>query len=162
VVLLLVAPGLVLMGAFAKRPAARFFQAGALILMMVGTTSILTASLRGFAAGRALGQAAAMDVLLAEYRTLSLTSSLAFVLLTTIFALLIYGLRVMRTQRARILSTLLCLVFLVLYAAGVVLLVNTVRYGEQLLPEAPPQATARPFDSSDARVARERFEPSLG
>jgi uncharacterized membrane protein len=153
ITLLLVAPVFVLFGAFLTHEKARIFEMAALILMILGTLAIFAARSTGEASAKLGPHAPALSELIEQHAKLAETTSIVFSVLTAAFAAMVYGLGLVQRERAIVLAKLLPLVFLVLYCAGAVLLVDTARRGGRLAHEfgihAGLQPASTPVDASN-------------
>lgn len=152
IALLLVAPVFVLLGTFLPREKGRIFLLGALILMTLGTAATFLARSTGEAAARRVERTPAIAALIEQHEELAETTSVVFLALTAIFAAMVYGLHRLQQARATALLTLLPLVFLLLYVAGAVLLVDTAHRGGRLVHEFGVRAFLPPQDSPVAAV----------
>jgi len=152
IALLLVAPLFVLLGTFLPREKARVFLMGALILMLLGTLAMFVARSTGQASAKQVERTPAVAALIEQHEELAETTSIVFALLTAIFAAVVYGLRLVQQTRATVLATLLPLVFLLLYGAGAVLLVDTAHRGGRLVHEFGVRAFMPPPGSPVAAV----------
>lgn len=136
VALLLTAPLFILIGAAVRPVRGRPWMWAALLLMSVGTASLFVAAKAGHAGAPLAGQSAETQLLLEQHQRLALETRGVFVMLLTVFCSVLLVPWVLR-QRTRLLSTVLPLSFLLLYAAGVVLLLATARAGATLVDRMP-------------------------
>lgn len=141
IALLLTAPVFILIGIFQKPQQGRPFHLAALILIVLGTASVFVAASTGKAAGRRADVTAEIKAVLQQHEELAETTEIAFSALTTIFAAILFAPGLLRRQPNRLLSTVLPLVFLVFYAAGMVLLVNAAEEGGRLVHDFGVRAT---------------------
>lgn len=135
IALLLIAPLFVLIGAALVPAKGRAFHLAALILMVLGTASVFVAVESGEAAGKLAERTPEINAVLEQHSGLAETTSYAFAALTLGFALLLGGARLLRRHESRLVTTVIPLVFLVAYCAGVLLLVNTAHNGGRLVHE---------------------------
>lgn len=134
IALLLTAPLFIVIGALRKRGGSSFLIA-ALVLMSLGTTGTFVAAATGEAAGRIAERSPEINVVLEQHEELAETTRIAFSVLTAIFAAIVLVPPMLRRGSNRLISTALPLVFLVLYAAGALLLANTAHNGGRLVHE---------------------------
>ncbi len=135
IALLLIAPLFVIVGAILASQKGRSFLIAALILMVLGTVGTFAARASGEAASKAAARTPQINAVLENHEELAETSSILFSLLTVTFAAVVLGPRLLNWRETRVLTTVLPLVFLLLYGAGVVLLINTAHNGGRLVHE---------------------------
>ncbi len=134
VALLLVAPLLVLLGLF-LRERSRGVMLAALVLMVFGTAATFVAVASGEAAGKLADRSGGVAVALEHHEELAERTRLIFTLLTIVFAGLLALPTVMRREAGRVPTTAFILLFLLMYAAGTLSLVNTAHQGGRLVHE---------------------------
>jgi uncharacterized membrane protein len=144
IALLLIAPLFVVMGAVQKPGRGYRFLLAALILMAVGTISTFIAASSGEAAGELAERVPQAKAVLDQHQELAETTEIAFSALTFIFASIVFVPKLLKRNRSRMLSTVLPLVFLVLYATGAVSLANTAHQGGRLVHELGIKAPIHP------------------
>lgn len=135
IALLLIAPLFVLIGSVLRPPHGRAWHLAALLLMVLGTVSVLVAVQSGEAAGKLAERSPEINVVLERHAMLAERTAISFAMLTTVFAALLGLDKFWRRAQVRITSTVLPLVFLVVYSGGVLLLVNTAHHGGRLVHE---------------------------
>jgi len=135
IALLLVAPLFVLMGALWPRRTGLYFLGCALILISVGTLAIFVSLSTGEASSKAIVQTPALASLIGQHEDLAETTAWVFLSLTAIFSAIFYGLVLVQKKGESPLARSLPLIYLVLYVAGAVLLVQTAHRGGQLVHE---------------------------
>lgn len=135
IALLLIAPAFVLIGAALAPAKGRAYHVAALILMLLGTASVFVALESGEAAGKLAERTPEINAVLERHSGLAETTSYTFAALTTAFAVLLGGARLLRRHDSRVATTVIPLVFLVAYSAGALLLVNTAHNGGRLVHE---------------------------
>ena len=135
IALLLVAPLFVVIGAAWFGEKARSFLLAALVLIALGTAGTFVAQATGDAASKVAFRSAQINLVLENHEELAETTSILFSVLTVIFAAIVLGPGLMKWRDNRTLTTALPLTFLVLYAAGAVLLINTAHDGGRLVHE---------------------------
>ena len=133
--LLLVAPIFVLIGILRPPAPALPFLLSALLLMVLGTIASYVALSTGVVAGSQTRLTPEVEAILRHHRLLAETTVLMFSALTVVFAAIVLVPRLLASQSTRVITALLPAVFLVLYAAGAVLLVNTAHMGGRLVHE---------------------------
>jgi uncharacterized membrane protein YozB (DUF420 family) len=124
-----------------------------LILMGLGTVSIFAAASSGEAAGELSENLPHVRAVLEQHEYLAKTTEIVFSALTLIFAAILFVPKLLRCQQSRAISSVLPLVFLVLYATGTISLVNTAHQGGRLVHElgvrAPMQPGSGTVDSAE-------------
>ncbi len=132
IVLLLLAPLFVMVGAVLRRERNRAYLMSALLVMVLGTASLYLATHTGLAgaAGRELSPDVSAALL--EHRFLALETRMTFTVVTGTFALLLV-LTWRFDLRTRELAPVVPIAFLFFYFVGIVLLVRTAQRGGQLV-----------------------------
>ncbi len=144
VVLLLIAPLFVVIGALVRPEKGRLFLICALILMVLGTASTYVAVGTGEAAGKVAERMPGAKAVLEQHENLAETTRLAFSVLTAIFLAILLIPRVWPKVNPRLLSRVLPLIFLGFYSAGILLLINTAHHGGRLVHEFGVHAVVAP------------------
>jgi uncharacterized membrane protein len=148
IAILLVAPFFVLIGILRPPESSAPFQFSALSLMVIGTIASIVAVRTGLAARSQMQQTPDFSEILEQHQNLAETSCLTFCVLTVVFAAIVVVPRQFSRQLPRVITTTLPAVFLLLYAAGAVLLANTAHTGGCLVHEfgitAAPAVAHRP------------------
>src|ERR1035441_5118566 len=139
--LLLVAPIFILIGILRPPTSALPFLLSGLILMVVGTIASYVALSTGLAAGSQTRLPLEINAILRHHQSLAETTALTFSALTMVFAAIVIVPRLLSRHLSSVITTALPAVFLVLYAAGVVLLVDTAHMGGRLVHEFGITAT---------------------
>ena len=130
VALLLVAPLFIVLG-MVFRKSVRCFLLAALVVMILGTTAIFVAVPTGEAAARLAVRTNEMAPVLTRHQDLAEKTRLTFTALSVLFTV---GFVVTKhIKPGRLVSALLLLVFLALYAGGALLLANTAHNGGRLV-----------------------------
>jgi uncharacterized membrane protein len=129
IILLLLAPLLIIVGAVPSVARRRLFLGAALILMVVGTSMTYLAVATGELAMKVVASAPALNGLLQEHRALGQSTRELFSLLTLAFAALLYAHRLPGRELDAWVRTALLAAFLVFYGTGAVLLVDTALKG---------------------------------
>jgi uncharacterized membrane protein len=125
IILLLVAPFLVIVGIGFSTAKRRLFLGSALTLMLLGTAMTFLDVTTGEVAIRAVDPTPAFKVALEEHRALAETTRELFSVLTLGFAALLFVPRLLGRDLESRPKTALFAAFLVFYATGAVLLVDT-------------------------------------
>jgi uncharacterized membrane protein len=135
IVLLLISPFLILIGAFLPREKGRALLYTALGLMVVGTLSTFLAAATGEAAAKLVERTPQINAVLEQHEELADLTRGVFLFLTVIFAAIILAPKAFHKLSGRLVETALPLIFLVLYGVGAVLLTNTAHNGGRLVHE---------------------------
>ena len=144
IVLLLIAPLLVLVGALLKPESGRPVLYVALGLMVAGTLSAFLAGATGEAAGKLAERTPEISAVLERHEELADATRAVFSALTVIFAAILFAPMMFRKLSGRLVSTVLPLVFLLFYGVGVLLLMNTAHNGGRLVHEFGVKALVAP------------------
>ena len=156
IALLLVAPLFILIGSLLEPEKGRVYLVAALILMALGTSAVFVALETGEAAAKLAERTPAINAVLEHHEQLAETTRVVFSVLTLIFAAILLLPRVLRRSSGWPVSRALPLVFLVLYGAGMLLLVNTAHNGGRLVHEFGVRAMVEPGAQPPATAAAER------
>ena len=143
IVLLLVAPVFVILGALMPKSGRTMYLA-ALVLMVLGTTSALVAYGTGEAAGKLAERTPQINAALEHHEELAETTRLVFSILTVIFAGLLYVPKLLKFEMGRKTLAAAAIVFLFFYASGAVVLVNTAHQGGMLVHQYGVHALVAP------------------
>ncbi len=138
IALLLTAPVFLILGLVRK--SGRGFLAAALILMALGTAATYVAVPTGEAAAELADRTAQVNAVIETHESLAETTRTVFTALTVIFAVILLGPALFRKRLDRAPALVLNLAFLVFYAAGSLVLVNTAHNGGRLVHEFGVQA----------------------
>ncbi|HEY3836002.1 MAG TPA: DUF2231 domain-containing protein [Bryobacteraceae bacterium] len=141
IVLLLVAPAFILIGMLRPPESSAPFFVCALLLMAAGTLAGFVAVRTGLAACAHAHLQPEVSNVLKVHQALAETTSLTFCALTVVFAAIVLIPRLLSGHLSRVLTAVLPAVFLVLYAAGAVLLANTAHMGGCLVHDFGITAT---------------------
>jgi uncharacterized membrane protein len=133
IILLLVAPLFVIVGAVSSAARRRLFLGAALILVVLGTGMTYLAVATGELAMKAVASAPALDGLLQEHRSLAQSTRELFSVLTLAFAALLFPHTLLRRELDSWVRTSLFAAFLIFYGTGAVLLVDTALKGDRLV-----------------------------
>lgn len=154
IVLLLVAPLFVLIGALLTPRKARAVLAAALLLMLLGAATVFLAIETGEAAGKLAERTPEINAVLEHHEHLAEQTRIIFSVLTVMFAAIVITPIALRRAPARLTTTVLPLIFLVLYGAGTVSLVNTAHNGGRLVHEFGVHAMVAPSATPATQPAR--------
>lgn len=135
IALLLVAPIFVLIGAFAEPKKGKTSLVAALLLMILGTSSLFLAVATGEAAGERVVTNAQASAVLEEHEEMAETARAVFSALTVVLALIIFVPAMLRREVPRRAFVALPIIFLFFYGAGALLLANTAHQGGRLVHE---------------------------
>jgi uncharacterized membrane protein len=152
IALLLIAPTFIVVGALLTPAKGRSYLIAAMVLLVVGTASIFVAVETGEAAGKLAERSPGMEQALETHESLAERTQAVFSVLSVIFLSLLAVPWLLRRADTRLTTTILPLAFLVLYSAGVLLLVNTAHHGGRLVHEFGVRAMVSP-NQADANAS---------
>jgi len=135
IVLLLLTPLFVLIGAVVRPPRNSPYMMAALITLFLGTSSIFLAASTGEEAAELADRAGGVNAVLAAHETLASTCEILFAVYSALFAALFLWQWIFRSRQSRIISSAAPLVFLAVYSVGLAYLVNTAHAGGRLVHE---------------------------
>jgi uncharacterized membrane protein len=135
IALLLVVPFLIVVGALRPPEKGQIILYVALALMIAGTLGTFLALATGEAAGKIAERTPQIDAVLERHEELAEATRISFFVLTVVFAAILLVPRILGKVSGRLISTALPLVFLLFYAAGMLLLTNTAHNGGRLVHE---------------------------
>lgn len=135
VALLLVAPLFIIAGIAMNPEKGRPYLIAAFALMLLGTAGTFLAIETGEAAAETANRTAAISAVLEHHEDLAETTRVIFSALTVIFAVILFLPRWFRREITTAVARVLPLAFLVFYAAGSAVLVNTAHNGGRLVHE---------------------------
>lgn len=154
IALLLVAPVLVLAGMLLPKQGRGLFIA-AFVLMVIGTIATYVAVATGEAAGELAERAPGVAAVLEGHQELAETTRLIFTALTVLYAAVLFAPLLFKKRPGYRSSMVLSFAFLLLYSAGVLVLVNVAHQGGRLVHEfgvrAVVSASASPAQSVGER-----------
>jgi uncharacterized membrane protein len=151
IVLLLIAPLFVLIGAALSPQQGKNFLISALVLMLLGTASTFVAIETGEAAGKIATRTPEINRVLEHHEQLAERTRLIFSILTVVFAAIVLIPRITRRE-SRIFSTVVPIVFLLFYGAASLVLANTAHNGGRLVHEFGVQALVAPTPGEPAHT----------
>lgn len=158
IALLLVAPVFVIIGVLLQPERGRLYLVSALLLMALGTSAVFVALETGEAAAKLAERTPQVNAVLEHHEQLAEATRVVFSLLTIIFAVILFLPRLLRRSSGWLVSRALPLIFLVLYGAGMLLLVNTAHNGGRLVHEFGVRALVEPGPQQQAVAAEEERE----
>jgi len=142
--LLLVAPVFMLLGALLPPGRGKPYLIAAWVLMLLGTVSTFVAIETGEAAARLADRTPAINAVLEHHEELAEQTRLIFSILTVALGIVLVAPRLLRKQWNRTYSTILPLIVLGAYAAGMAVLANTGHNGARLVHEFGVHALVQP------------------
>ena len=144
IVLLLLAPCLILVGAVRPPERGRTLLYAGLAVMTAGTIGTYLAIASGEAAAQLAERNPQVEAVLEHHEQLAEATRIGFSVLTVIFAAILLIPCALKKTSSRVASTALPLAFLLLYAGGVLLVVNTAHNGARLVHEFGVTAALKP------------------
>jgi uncharacterized membrane protein len=151
IVLLLIAPLFVILGAIMPKSSRAMYLA-ALLMMVLGTLSAFVSYQTGEAAGKLAERTPEISAAIERHEDLAETTRLLFSILTVIFAGMLYVPRLLKFEIGRKAQALAAIVFLFFYASGALVLVNTAHQGGMLVHQYGVHALIAP-DSTNPPAA---------
>jgi uncharacterized membrane protein len=152
VALLMVAPLFVLIGVTAVKTM-KNFSIAALVLMALGTLATFIAVPTGEAAARLADRTPEVNIALERHENLAERTRIIFTFLTLLYALVLFGPRLMKRELRRGAVVALQATFLFLYAGGALVLINTAHNGGRLVHELGVHALLPSAESLGAAPA---------
>ena len=149
IALLLVAPLFIIAGILMNPLKGRPFLIVALSLMLMGTVGTMLAVATGEAAAEVAHRTSEMSAILERHQELAETTRDIFGLLTVIFATILFMPRLLKRESTMAVARILPLAFLLFYAAGTVVLVNTAHNGGRLVHEFGIHAILAPANEAN-------------
>jgi uncharacterized membrane protein len=116
--------------------------------MVLGTVGTVLAVATGEAAAEVTHRTAAMSAVLERHQELAETTRDLFGLLSVIFATILFLPRFLKRETTTAVARILPLAFLLFYAAGTVVLVNTAHNGGRLVHEFGIRALVAPANEA--------------
>jgi uncharacterized membrane protein len=142
--LLLVAPLFVLLGAIVEPRRGRMFLIAALLMLILGTGAIFVAVETGEAAAKLADRSPEISAVLEQHEGLAERTKLIFSVLTFALAVIIFLPGILKREFPRAAYVAMPIVFLFLYAGGMLLLSNTAHNGGRLVHEFGVHALVSP------------------
>ncbi|HSB75503.1 MAG TPA: DUF2231 domain-containing protein [Terriglobales bacterium] len=143
IALLLITPLFIVLGSVLEEEKGRMYLISGLILMALGTGAVFVALETGEAAGKLAERTPEINAVLEHHEQLAEITRAVFSALTVIFAAILFLPRLLRRSSGRLIRTL-PLVFLLIYGAGVPVLVSTAHNGGRLVHEFGVHALVGP------------------
>jgi uncharacterized membrane protein len=144
IALLFVCPLFILISVFLRPGKGRPYLSAALVLLLLGTVSLFVAVHTGQAAGELVDRDPPVGEVLQSHQALAIETRDVFVVLSIIACSLFFVPRLLGKTDTVLLSRVLPLSFLVLYAVGMVFLVNTADRGGRMVHELGVHAMIAP------------------
>ena len=135
VVLLLITPLFVLVGAALSPSKGIPYILAGLLMLLLGTGSLFLAASTGEAAARLAERGGPVDAVLEAHQRLAAETEVVFSVLSAILLGIVFLPRILRREATRLTITWMPLSFLVLYGAGVLFVANTAHAGARLVHE---------------------------
>lgn len=157
-VLLLVAPLFVILGALRQPEKGRPFLVTAFILVMLGTIAVIVAVQTGEAAAKFAGQTPAIEALLTRHQKLAETTQALFCVLTLAFGALVFVPSILHRELGRQIHAELLAAYLIFYLSGALFLVNTARQGERIVYEYRVKAQVSGEDQGPGSIQAENHQ----
>lgn len=133
IVLLLTTPLFLLIGAILSPSKGRPYILAGLLVLLLGTGSLFLAESTGEAAAKLAERGGPIDAVLATHRHLAAESQIVFSVLSAILLGIVLLPRMLRREETHLSTTWMPLSFLVLYCAGILIVVNTAHSGARLV-----------------------------
>lgn len=153
IVLLLLSPLFILIGAVLPTPKGKPYMIAALIVLLLGTISIFVSTSTGQAAAELADRGGPVNAVLESHEDLARETQFIFAGLSAILLGIFALPRIMRRKDTRVFSTFLPLAFLALYTVGVVFLINTAHAGGRLVHEFGVHAMLPAGDTPSAKTS---------
>ena len=150
IVLLLVCPLFILIGAFLSPAKGRPYLSTALILLLLGTASLFFAVQTGQVASQLVDRDPPVEVLLKSHYALAIETRAIFVALSMIACVVFLVPRLLGNADGLLFSSMLPLSFLVFYGVGVIFLLNTADRGGRMVHELGVHAMISPTTEKPA------------
>lgn len=135
IVLLLLSPLFILIGAVLSPPKSTPYLLVALMVLLLGTGSLFLAAATGDAAAKFVARGGPADAVLKLHEDLAEETEIVFSVLSAILVGIVAMPRILRREVTRLTTTWMPLSFLVLYCAGILFVVNTAHAGARLVHE---------------------------
>ena len=162
IALLLVVPFLIVVGALRPPGRGQVILYVALALLIAGTLGTFLALATGEAAGKIAERTPQIDAVLERHEELAEATRISFSVLTVVFTAILLVPRILGKVSGRLISTALPLVFLLFYAAGMLLLTNTAHNGGRLVHEFGVKAAVTSSPLQVAGTDANNSSPAAG
>lgn len=159
IALLLIAPVFILLGAVLKPAKGHPYLIAAMGLLLLGTAGTFLAIATGEAAGELAERMPGVAGVLETHEAMAERTRAVFSVLSVIFVALLAVPRWLQRADNRLTTTVLPLAFLILYSAGILLLLNTAHNGGRLVHEFGVRAmVSAPTADTNAALPAESQE----
>jgi len=135
IALLLIAPILIVLGVIFYNKNGKAFLVSAFVLMLVGTIAAFIATSTGEAAGELAERIPGVEPVLENHEELAETTRNIFAALTAVFGAIVFLPAIFKKELGQKTVALVSVAFLLFYAAGSVVLMNTAHEGGRLVHE---------------------------
>jgi uncharacterized membrane protein len=135
IVLLFLSPLFILISAIPTPPKGEPYMITAMLILLLGTGSLIFAGITGHAASELAERGGAVDAVLQAHEDLASEAQIVFAGLSTILLGMYLVPLFLHRQQDRLFSTFVPLAFLALYAVGLLFLVNAAHAGGRLVHE---------------------------
>jgi len=150
IALLLLSPLFILISAILTPSKSRPYFAAGLMVLLLGTAGLYLAASTGEAAAELAEQGNIAKSVLSTHEHLASETKVIFSVLSIVLLGMFFVPRILHRQETRVTSTYLPAAFLVLYAVGVLPLVNTAHAGGRLVHEFGVHAQVAPAAGEQA------------
>lgn len=158
IVLLLLSPLFMLISVIPAPPKGRPYMTAALIILILGTSSLFVAASTGRAASELADRGGAVQGVLETHEDLASETQIVFSVLSAILLGMFVAPRLLHRQEDRVFSTFLPLAFLALYSVGILFVANTAHAGGRLVHDFGVHAIV-PASSGQSSSAMEGGQP---
>jgi uncharacterized membrane protein len=155
IVLLLVAPLFIVIGAFMSTKAGRYMYLAALVLMVLGTVAAFISYQTGEAAGKLAERTPEISTALERHENLAETTRLLFSILTVVFAGILSIPKLFKIEPGRRAIVVVSIVFLFFYGSAAIVLVNTAHQGGMLVHQYGVRALVGPDTNNTVTAPHE-------
>lgn len=135
IVLLMFSPLMVLISAVLAPPRGRPYMRIGLLMLLLGTASVFVAAASGKAAAALAERGGPIDAVLNSHQELASEAEIVFSVLSAVLVGIIALPKLLKREESRLTTTWLPFSFLVLYCAGLLIVVNTAHAGARLVHE---------------------------
>ncbi len=152
IVLLLLSPVFIFLGALLKEPIGGSYRIAGLILLLLGTISLFVATSTGEAAADLADRGGGVNAVLSAHENMAGYTRMFFAGLSAILLGMVLLPKLLKHEETRFSTTFMHMAFLILYSVGILFLVNTAHAGGRLVHEYGVHALL-PADNSSAADA---------
>lgn len=154
IVLLLIAPLIILASAIVPAAKSLSYKVIALAMLLLGTASLFMAASSGEEAAEFADRAGGVETVLSQHQGMAERCEIAFSILTGLYVLMLVGRRFLRWPESRAWNLGTAGAFLVPYAFGLLMLVNTAHAGGRLVHEYGVHAMVPTADTGSQTAAK--------